>query len=277
MTERLPELLSSVIHGDPKGAAKAAMGTVTSILTPFFGPDMVADAVGRGFMDYWHDQGKFSNPTDTDIQRLFDTTSQVLNTLAPGVVSQIGLPGEAAAVMRPVEAVTGLSLEPGVKRMIQGRLMKAMTGQVDFGGKGYNALDEMLSIATGHKAESVNVKQSYQYNIKRSYRALSDTHQEIDRLLNSQGTVTPREITTAYERMETARYNAFMEMNADAKAMRAFGYMDRDIEKLLDSNGLSKKMAHDIVIGNYKPRAMKDEKRAKLNAALRQMGLPTVR
>lgn len=158
--------------------------------------------------------------------------------------------------------------EPGLITQAR-RIVKAANGEVSAGGRTYDLENELAAVVTGARRQDIDVAQSLLFRAKRFAGEKQGAELLFKEVRDRRGTVTPKEIEEARDKMETARRALFEGFAEDVAAAQRLGVRSDAVMLSLMSAGMSPKEAARVVGGIYVPYAgQPDLRRAALEQAV---------
>lgn len=145
------------------------------------------------------------------------------------------------------------AVEPGTVSSIQ-RIMKGYNDEVSTYGRKFDFEDEMISVFSGQRITTIDIKGSLGWRASDFNRDWTDSTQTLSQGLKV-GTTTMEDddIRDLYERTERQRRQSFRELYRASLAAQSLGLTADDVIESLESSGMSKKRARSVVDGRYEP------------------------
>jgi head-tail adaptor len=133
------------------------------------------------------------------------------------------------------------------------RIYMGATGQVTEYGRSYDTKDEILSVATGMRRQTVDIPQSLQFKARQTQQLFTNASKELGSVFKRKGNVTDKDKQEAYDEMVEAKKLAWEEVRKDVSAARRLGLSDLKIRQSLIDGGISRQNAEMLVKGmDYK-------------------------
>src|SRR3990167_6794103 len=142
------------------------------------------------------------------------------------------------------------AMEPGTVGSMR-RIVKGLAGQTSIYGKEYNPSIEALATFSGQRVSALNVPQALAFKTRDLNRRLMDAKRILSGVVSRRGTVSEKEIKTAYENMETSREELWTETQAVIQAANKMGVEYNAVQKELQAGGFSHDDARQIMRGEY--------------------------
>lgn len=156
------------------------------------------------------------------------------------------------------------AIEPGTSTRLRKKIVPALQGkQTPFGGA-LNPAKEIGSELTGFKQQTLDYEQAVAFKA-RSFRR-NDTEAEglFREVMLRRGTVTLEEMTEAFTRSNSQRFELWKSLYGDTKAALRRGVSSTAIKESLIGNGIGKADAAKIMDGKYVPYEPGDDALAKV-------------
>jgi len=131
------------------------------------------------------------------------------------------------------------------------RVTKGFTGRVEPWGRTYDPWVELGANVGGFRVQDLDPSQAITYHIGKFMKAQRSAAAILREAATNMGTVSDREMLSAYESAERARRASFEKMHNIARWVVKLGASEEDVIHQLDIRGLSRQDAERILEGQY--------------------------
>jgi hypothetical protein len=200
----IKDALMHMVRGKDK--EQAAIEAVVGLAEPFIGEDLVATRLLDINRNITKDGKQIYNPEDDAGQIAADIWKHMVAVLEPGSASSFR------------------------------RIWQGIHGKQNQHGKVYDPVQEIVSVFSGHRVETLDVLQSYPFRMKELKESLDNSSYIYRQKVYSRGKVSKAEMENAYERANKAYMRNLDEARKDYAAALTLGANKREIDRILAVN-----------------------------------------
>lgn len=200
--------IQAMVNGNNEGAWEKIKDSVKEISEPFIGAEITVNALIELYTNKRVDGfGTVSNEADSTWRQYSDKFNHLRRNMQPTIITQLE------------------------------NVWKAHKGEAS-GSRQRVVKDELLAIA-GYRSMTMNVANSLRYKTYDFSQGKRDSTYILSRVAKKGGTVTEKELTSAYYRMEEARERAYRKMIRNVNIAKQLGMSNEEIRTLLRASRIS--------------------------------------
>jgi hypothetical protein len=151
------------------------------------------------------------------------------------------------------------AVEPGTLTSFN-RIYKGYHGVTLDTGRKYDPKIETIATFSGHRRQQLEAGQALKFRTRDFNRNRAEATMVGTKEFTIKGDRSTEQIEEAFDRMEVSRRRVFDRFSQTARGVIRLGGSSEGVVKLIDSNGTSKEEAERLVVGQYEPYVLTNQK-----------------